>query len=238
MSGALPDFVKGQPLRADALGALAARVRELAARMPGGGGVHSTRRRVLPGRRYGFQLAELSGVIYCRQGWIDVGNGVLVPVGEQEWNPVGVLRPCTVWLEISTDASGTRTGQVAQTDFDATTPETNLRRRLGYVRADAEDEQMLHCVQVLGGLVTPCAPRRTMGVADSASGPQGAASFASLDAAWYYRHAGGVIGGGYTVDGEAKPRTGVQLRYTCEMGTLQLPPEDGGNRFALQMSFN
>lgn len=237
MSAGLPGFAAGQPLRADALAALAARVRELTARQAAGGGAATARRRVLPGRRYAFQLAEMNGVIFCRQGWIDAGNGQLVAVGASEWNAVGPVRACTVWLEVLTGADGQREGRVVQTELDLTTPETNLRRRLGYVRPE-DGTPMLHCVQVLGGLVTPAAPRRVMGVADTASGPAGAESFKKLDAAWYYRHAGGVLGSGYTVDGEEKARRGVALRFTCEMGALQLPPEDGGNRLALQMSFN
>ncbi len=167
MSASLPSFEAGQPLRADALNALAARIRELQARQPSSGGGISHARRVIPCRHYAFELASLNGMMYYRQGWIDTGTGIPQPVGAQEWNVLEKLRPCTVWLEFSGTSPDDCSAQVVVGEYDESSPETNFKRRLGYVRADELDDgtrvPTIYCVQVAGGLMTPIAPRRAMG---------------------------------------------------------------------------
>lgn len=154
------DFRKGEVLTAAALNELAARVARLQGRRAGFCG--GTRRRALrmPARRAaGFELVEEAGVVLVRQGFVDVGHGRLLQVGDEEWNVVGALEPMTIWLEIGRSAADCR---VVAGEYDETTPEKNLRRRLGYVR-EVADGGGLRCVQVLSGLVTAAAPRRCMG---------------------------------------------------------------------------
>ena len=177
-SAVLQEFQQGEPLTAAALNALASRIRALQQREAQSGQLVYRPRRVLPGRHFAFQLAELNGCIWYRQGWLDVA-GKLVPVGDKEWNLLGGMKPCTVWLNITRGEAGAVSGTVEQGELDLETPETNLRRRLGYVRTEeAQDEYGLiwHAVQVLGGVISPVAPRRQMGApamppidADSAS---------------------------------------------------------------------
>lgn len=235
-SATLPEFKTGEPLTAAALNALGSRIRSLQLRAAHNGQVMQRARRVVPGRHFAFQLAELNGCIWYRQGWLDVA-GELVPVGDAEWNLLGAMKPCTVWLNITRGEDGTATGTVEQGELDLTTPEKNTRRRLGYVRTeDAQDEYgaIWHAVQVLGGVVSPVAPRRQMG---APAMPPTADNFGKSDGAAYYQHAGSLTGSGYSVRGEAHTPRRVILGYNNELHTMDLPPEHGGTRFVQSMSF-
>lgn len=235
-SAALPEFKQGEPLTAAALNALGSRIRSLQLRAAQNGEVAQRVRRVIPGRHFAFQLAELNGCIWYRQGWLDVA-GELVRVGDAEWNLLGGMKPCTVWLNITRGEDGAATGTVEQGELDLTTPEKNTRRRLGYVRTeDAPDEYgpIWHAVQVLGGVISPVAPRRQMG---APAMPPTADNFGKTDGAMYYQHAGRVIGSGYSVGDEAHPPRWVILGFNNELHTMELPPEHGGMRFMQSMSF-
>lgn len=234
-SATLPEFKAGEPLTAAALNALGSRIRSLQLRAAHNGQVMQRARRVVPGRHFAFQLAELNGCIWYRQGWLDVA-GELVPVGDAEWNLLGGMKPCTVWLNITRGEDGTATGTVEQGELDLTTPEKNTRRRLGYVRTeDAQDEYgpIWHAVQVLGGVISPVAPRRQMG---APAMPPTADNFGKSDGAMYYMHAGSLTGSGYSVGGETYTRR-VILGYNNELHTMELPPEHGGTRFVQSMGF-
>lgn len=236
-SAALPEFKRGAPLTAAALNALASRIRGLQQRAAQSGQLVHRRRRVLPGRHFAFQLAELNGCIWYRQGWLDVA-GELVPVGDAEWNLLGAMKPCTVWLNITRGEGGTATGTVEQGELDLSTPETNLRRRLGYVRTEeAQDEYgpIWHAVQVLGGVIAPAAPRRQMGT--PAASPPTPEKFSKSDGAMYYMHAGSLTGGGYSAGDEEHPPSRVILGYSNELQTVELPAQYGGNRFTQSMAF-
>jgi hypothetical protein len=235
-SATLPEFKQGEPLTAAALNALASRIRGLQLRAAQNGQVVQRARGVLPGRHFAFQLAELNGCIWYRQGWLDVA-GELVPVGEKEWNLLGGMKPCTVWLNITRGEDGTATGTVEQGELDLTTPERNMRRRLGYVRKEAAADgagEVWHAVQVLGGVISPVAPRRQMGTPAAPPEPE---KFGKTDGASYYMHAGCVRGGGYTVDGVAQTGRRVVLGYSVELHTHELPAEHGGTRLVQSMSF-
>ena len=235
-SATLPEFKQGEPLTAAALNALGSRIRSLQLRAAHNGQVMQRARRVVPGRHFAFQLAELNGCIWYRQGWLDVA-GELVPVGDAEWNLLGGMKPCTVWLNITRGEDGTATGTVEQGELDLTTPEKNTRRRLGYVRTeDAQDEYgaIWHAVQVLGGVVSPVAPRRQMGT--PAYLPS-ADNFSKSDGAIEYQHAGCLTGSGYSVGDEEHPPRWVILGYNNKLHTMELPPEHGGTRFVQSMSF-
>lgn len=235
-SAILPEFKAGEPLTAAALNALGSRIRSLQLRAAQNGRVVQRARRVLPGRHFAFQLAELNGCIWYRQGWVDVA-GELVPVGDKEWNLLGGMKPCTVWLNITRGEDGSVTGTVEQGELDLTTPERNMRRRLGYVRTEeAQDEYgpIWHAVQVLGGVVSPVAPRRQMG---TPAGSPAAEKFCKSDAGVEYMHAGHVRGGGYSVGGEAHAGRWVKLGYNNELHTMELPPEHGGTRLVQSMGF-
>ena len=174
----LPEFKQGAPLTADALNVLADRVRAMQGRVPGAAAVSTAWAvgRFIPGRRYGFELAAWNGLVWVRQGWVDAGNGHLYSVGVREWNDLGPLRPMTVWLEMTETE-----GEVKVTEYDESTAETNLRRRLGYVRevpGEGEDAAPVwHCVQLLGGLVAPAAPRRKTVPSPQNTYPYRAAAF-------------------------------------------------------------
>ena len=236
-SATLPEFREGEPLTAAALNALGSRIRGLQQRAAYNGEVHQRVRGVIPCRHFAFQLAELNGCIFYRQGWLDVG-GELVRVGDAEWNLLGRMKPCTVWLIVERAGGGVVTGKVEQGDLDLDTPEKNTRRRLGYVRTvDAPDGygQVWHAVQVLGGVISPAAPRRQMGA--PAAAPPTAANYGKTDAAMYYMHAGSEKGSGYGVgDRWYSPRR-IVLGYSVDMGTMELPAEHGGTRFVQSMSF-
>ncbi len=235
-SATLPEFKPGEPLTAAALNALGSRIRSLQLRAAHNGQVMQRVRRVVHGRHFAFQLAELNGCIWYRQGWLDVA-GELVPVGDAEWNLLGGMKPCTVWLNITRGEDGTATGTVEQGDLDLTTPEKNTRRRLGYVRTeDAQGEYgpIWHAVQVLGGVVSPVAPRRQMG--PPAWKPT-ADNFGKCDGAIEYRHAGSLTGSGYSVGDKEYPPSWVILGYNNDLHTMELPPEHGGTRFVQSMGF-
>lgn len=235
-SATLPEFKPGEQLTAAALNALGSRIRSLQLRAAHNGQVMQRARRVVPGRHFAFQLAELNGCIWYRQGWLDVA-GELVPVGDAEWNLLGGMKPCTVWLNITRGADGKATGMVEQGELDLSTPETNLRRRLGYVRTEeAQDEYgaIWHAVQVLGGVVSPVAPRRQMG---APAMPPTAEDFGKSDGADYYQHAGSLTGSGYSVGGAEHTPRRVILGYSNELHTMELPPEHGGTRFVQSMGF-
>jgi hypothetical protein len=236
-SATLPEFKAGEPLTAAALNALASRIRGLQQRAAQSGQLVHRTRRVLPGRHFAFQLAELNGCIWYRQGWLDVA-GELVPVGDAEWNLLGGMKPCTVWLNITRGEDGTATGTVEQGELDLTTPEKNTRRRLGYVRTEeAQDDfgAIWHAVQVLGGVIAPCAPRRQMGT--PAASPPTPEKFGKSDGAMNYMHAGSLTGGGYSVGGEAHAPRRVILGYSNDLRTMELPALHGGTRFTQIMSF-
>lgn len=221
MGVSLPVFESGQLLTAAALNGLAGRVRALQRRLLAGGGVVVRRRRVLPGRRFAFQLAELNGGIWFRQGWLDVG-GVLTQVGDEEWNFLGAVRECTVWLLVERVDGAVRGSVVLDDGCDLTTPATALRRRLGYVRL-VEDGGGFVCVQVAGGLFCPAAPRRQQGVpADGAAGWRRADGGALCEAGVLRDEAGGE----------------VRLNYGCALGGVTLPRADGGPRLGRTMFFD
>lgn len=237
MSGAaLPGFKQGEPLTADAMNALAGRIRSLQQRATQIARLAHRSRRVLPGRHFAFRLAELNGCLFHRQGWLDVA-GVLVPVGDAEWNLLGPMKPCTVWLNV-TRANGVCSGIVEQGELDLTTPETNLHRRLGYVRTEAAKDGsglIWHAVQVLGGVIAPAAPRRQMGT--PAATPPTPEKFGKSDGAMYYMHAGSLTGSGYAVGEEAHPGRRVVLGYSNAMQTVEFAAQDGGRRFVQCMGF-
>ena len=225
MSAPLPQFRKGEPLQAAQMAALACRIRELQRRQTDGTLNHTVGfRRVLPGRAFAFELAEKNGVIWHRVGWVELA-GKLTRVGDAEWTPLGGVRPCTIWLEMELN-EGQLSAAVTVGELDLTTPETNLRRRLGYVRTEegADGGTLWHCIQVLGGMVSPTAPRRQMGTAY----PDEPAQFRKSDTGWMYQHAGSEPG--------TRPQP-VQFGYACELGEMMLPDEYGGRRFAQVMAF-
>lgn len=235
MSAPLPDFRRFGVLTAAALNALAARVRVLAARLPGGGGAMVRPCVVIPGRHYAFELAERAGVLYCRQGWIDQGTGGLLAVGDNEWNELGAVAPCTVWLEIG-GAPGACSAAVVLGPYDDTTPECSLRRRLGYVRegVPVDGVPVYHCVQVLGGVISPCAPRRTIGTPT----PNQPENYAAHDYSWNFCHAGAILGSGYEAGGRSFSGRRAVLGFSCTIQTLYVAPECGGNTMTLYMNFN
>ena len=197
-------FKKGEVLTAAALNELAGRVARLQGRLAGFCG--GTRRRALrmPARRAaGFELVEEAGVVLVRQGFVDVGNGRLLQVGTEEWNVVGALAPMTIWLEIGRSAADCR---VVAGEYDETTPEKNLRRRLGYVR-EVSDGGGLRCVQVLSGLVTAAAPRRFMGEVAGMLDEPGVMVRCDCSDRWFLA---GFLAGrfGDTVPEDIKPRVG------------------------------
>lgn len=230
----LPGFTRGEPLTAAALNALGNRVRLLQGQMrkPELGGTERRVRCFVPGRHFAFQLAEMNGLVWVRQGWVDAGNGRLYQVGDAEWNALGPLKAMTVWLEM-TEADG----RVVVTDYDATTPELNTRRRLGYVRVeDAGDGSgaVYHCVQVAGGLMVPAAPRRMMGGNTWSTPPVPAKGDDGI--AWMT--AGNLRGVDFeVVPGRYYAGRSVGLAYMNRMGTLQLPLTHGGHRTAMVLSF-
>lgn len=230
----LGSFVRGGALAAADLEDLAQRVRRLQGR--GGAGVaggaaRATRVRV-PGRAFGFELAELNGLVWVRQGWVAAGNGRLYAVGEEEWNVVGRLEEMTVWLEM-----GEAEGRVVATEYDVTTPERSLRRRLGYVRrevgADGE-APVWHAVQVCGGLMVPAAPRRMAGGNTWATPVVQAKGDAGV--AWLT--AGNLRGVDFEkVPGRWYAGRSVGLPYMVRMGQLMLPPAAGGGQLAQFLDF-
>ena len=236
-SAILPEFKQGEPLTAAGLNALASRIRGLQLRAAQNGQVAQRVRRVIPGRHFAFQLAELNGCIWYRQGWLDVA-GELVPVGDAEWNLLGGMKPCTVWLNIMREGD-TVTGTVEQGELDLTTPEKNTRRRLGYVRTEEAPDgygAIWHAVQVLGGVVSPVAPRRQMGTPAMHPTPT-ADGFVKSDGAVYYLHAGSLTGSGYSVGNEEYLPCRVILGFDNELHTVDLPPEHGGTRFVQSLKF-
>jgi hypothetical protein len=147
------------------------------------------------------------------------------------------MKPCTVWLKVERAVGGVVTGTVEQGELDTTTPELNTRRRLGYVRTvDAQDGygQVWHAVQVLGGVISPAAPRRQMG---APAAPPTAGIYGKSDVSMYYMHAGSEKGSGYCVGDEVYPPRRIVLGYSVDMGTMELPAEHGGTRFVQSMSF-
>lgn len=239
MSGAaLPSFEQGEPLTAAALNALASRIRGLQQRAAQRGQLVHRMRRVLPGRHFAFQLAELNGCIWFRQGWLDVA-GELVPVGDREWNSLGGMRPCTVWLNVTRGEDGAVRGAVVCGELDLTTPETNLHRRLGYVRTgEAQDGggPVWYAVQVAGGVIAPAAPRRQMGT-PAMGGEPVPEGFCRSDAGMCYMHAGSLTGSGYAVGEETHPPRRVVLGYSNAMQTVEFAAQDGGRRFVQCMGF-
>lgn len=225
----LPDFKSGQPLTAEAMNAIGARVRELQVRACGEHGARVRRGAFfVPGRQFGFRLGLWNGLVWVRQGWVDAGHGRLYAVGEQEWNALGALRAMTVWLEM-TEADG----RVMVTEYDEVTPESNLRRRLGYVReeVDGDGGSVWHAVQLLGGLVTPAAPRRTMGRHG------GTGEFRKGDECWDWVRAGNLRGEGFAqVPGRWYAGRSVGLGYMVDVAPVQLAAEDGGARLMQVMS--
>lgn len=239
MSAPLPHFEPGEVLTAAKLNVLIARTRALQARQaPSGTFIHRTRR-IIPHRHYAFELAELSGVLYYRQGWIDPGTGEPALVGDREWNPLGKLEPCTVWLEFSGSSPSDCTAEVRKGEYDDSTPETNFRRRLGYVREQEGEEggsRLLFCVQVAGGLMTPCAPRRVMGCPSLVE----PSKFCKCDktGTWGLRCAGALYGQGFTVPGvEGEYRAQVSFGYTCDVSMDDFTLERGGYRMTQGISF-
>ncbi len=229
MSADLPRFEKGEPLFARDLNAIAARVRELQQRQQTASMPQNRVRRVVPGRQFAFRLAERAGVIYYHQGWLDIGNGELLPVGEQEWNPVGELRACTIWLEMSHEG-GVWAADVVQGDFDVTSQEMNMRRRIGYVRAerkeigDGEAVTEYYCIQVCGGLMSALCPRRVRGWnGQSYDNGRG--------------HAGFCNGTGYTV-GERKYRNTISTKWAQSIMDMDLGGEHGGMRLVQCLVFD
>lgn len=223
MSESLPSFRSGEPLTAAALNSLTGRVRLLQQRLRAGGGLVVRRRRVLPGRAFAFQLAELNGGIWVRQGWLDVA-GELVKVGEEEWTLLGAMQECTVWLEVTAGAGGVSGAVVLVPGLDWDTPATALRRRLGYVRAVRHegDPRGWACVQVAGGLLCPAAPRRQQGRPVDYSSEWRKADVGVSEAGWLNNGAG--------VD--------AWLNYEVSLGGVVLPREDGGMRTGLTMGFD
>ena len=225
----LPNFEQGGQLTAAALNMLANRVRVLQGRQTGAAVAAVDRPgRCVPGRQFAFRLAEWNGLVWVRQGWVDAGNGRLRCVGEDEWNVVGELESMTVWLEM--DSEG---GRVVSTKYDDSTPERNLRRRLGYVRqVAAEGEVVWRCVQLLGGLVVPCAPRRTMGY----NARTDEIDKGELSADW--TRAGNLRGSVFEQEeGQYYAGRSVGLGYNTSLLPVQLAAEDGGNRLVQTMSF-
>lgn len=229
----LPEFKQGAPLTADALNVLADRVRAMQGRAPGAAAVSTAWAvgRFIPGRRYGFELAAWNGLVWVRQGWVDAGNGHLYSVGVREWNDLGPLRPMTVWLEMTETE-----GEVKVTEYDENTPETNLRRRLGYVRevpGEGEDAAPVwHCVQLLGGLVAPAAPRRTLGYSERTAVPE------KGDVTWELALAGNLRGVGYKeVPGRYYGGRSVNLRYGTNVHEVWQQAARGGNRLAMTLHF-
>lgn len=239
-SATLPEFRKGEPLTAEGLNALASRIRALQGR--GGAGIQlggRRVRRVIPGRHFAFQLAELNGCIWFRQGWLDVG-GELVRVGDAEWNVLGAMGPCTVWLNVSREvvapaAEGDGEPQVVVSatvevgELDIDTPETNLRRRLGYVRQEEGEDGSVgvwHAVQLLGGVVAPCAPRRQMGTANA----EEPSRFRKSDAGQHFLHAGDVAGSGYRVGEREVPGRRVSMAFYNQLEEWEFPAAQGGRR--------
>lgn len=225
----LPGFSKGAPLTADALNVLAARVRDLQQRAAGGGVfLRGMAARCVPGRQFAFRLAVLNGLVWVRRGWVDAGHGRLFAVGEEEWTALGPVKGMTVWLEISEFQ-----GAVVVTDYDEVTPETNLRRRLGYVReVDAADGngQVLHLVQLLGGLVTPAAPRRAMGM-NTMTG-----EFSKGDRCWDWVRAGNLRGTDVTVaPGHYAGGRSVGMGYMMDVMATHFPASEGGARLTQVM---
>lgn len=230
----LPGFTRGEPLRAAALNALGNRVRLLQGQMrkPELGGTERRVRCFVPGRHFAFQLAEMNGLVWFRQGWVDAGNGRLYKVGDAEWNALGPLKAMTVWLNMTRDE-----GSVEAGDYDDYTPEHNTRRRLGYVRVeDAGDGSgaVYHCVQLTGGLMVPAAPRRMMGgnfwntPTVLAKGDDGVA----------WMTAGNLRGEDFEEEpGRYYAGRSVGLAYMNRIETLQLPLTHGGNRTAMVLSF-
>lgn len=226
----LPGFKRGGSLTAEALNRLAARVRELQGKAPGVAMASRARTvRFVPGRQYGFRLAVWNGLVWVRQGWVDAGNGHLYSVGDQEWNDLGPVRGMTVWLELSETE-----GRVVVTEYDDSTPETNLRRRLGYVREetpDGEETPTLHCVQLLGGLVVPAAPRRVMGMNNHTE------EFGKGDHCWDWVRAGNLRGVDFEeIPGRYYPGASVSFAYMVDVRGVQLAAKEGGNRLMQTMS--
>lgn len=228
MSADLPEFEKGGPLTAGDLNAIAARVRELQQRQQGAGMMQNRVRRVVPGRQFAFRLATQAGVIYYRQGWIDVGNGRLQPVGEKEWNPVCGLQACTLWLEIKHEGD-VWSAEVVRGDYDDASPEMALRRRLGYVRVesevtgDGEEAVVYYCIQVNGGLMSPLYPRRLRSDLSASDSGRG--------------HAGFCMGSGYEVD-DKKYRNCVSTKWAQSISDSDLGGEHGGMRLVQLMLFD
>lgn len=232
----LPDFEKGSPVTAEQMAALANRVRALQARV-GGCAVSRRHSKKIEADYFAFELRLLNGLIYFRRGWVNAGNGKLLPVGAQEWNAIGPIKPCTIWAEITEEG-----GEVKQEEYDVTTPELNCRRRLGYIREEKQQVEgremvVFAVVQVLGGLLNPLAPRREMGCpTDGLTALKN--HFGKGEGGHDYMHAGAVYGDGYVLDGEPQPFARVPFGYSVSMGEAQLPTEIGGNTLSLFMSFS
>lgn len=227
----LPDFKQGGPLTAADLNVLADRLRQLQARAAVPFALGRGVRRVQPGRRFGFELATWNGLVFCRQGWVDVGHGQMYAVGEQEWNEVGRLEACTVWLVMAREA-----GAVEVTAYDESTPETNLRRRLGYVREEVREDGsvVLHCVQCTGGLICPVAPRRMMGGNEWDAGTP---VLAKSNDSMQMLTAGHIQGQPYTqVPGRWYGGCAFSLKYSPGL-SVQFAATDGGRRFEQVFSF-
>lgn len=231
MSADLPRFERGETLRAEDLNTLAARVRELQRRVAGCNAPVHRPRVMLPGRRYAFQLFEREGVVYYRQGLLDIGNGQYVTVGEAEYNPVGVLRPCTIWLRMTPNEDGrSYTASLVQTEYDETTPEINEYRRLGYIRTesrvvgDGESATVWHLVQVCGGLMSPYTPRRMLSCdAKSDQGMRGDAGYIS--------------GSGYDT-GERRYRNHITLKWHHDTYIYAVDALHGGEQLLQSMAFS
>lgn len=234
----LPGFEPRQILTAEDLNALGSRIRSLSNVTMQVYELSERRIRRLPSRHFAFQLAERSGLIWCRRGFLDIA-GELVPVGEKEWNLVGRLEPCTIWLNIDIKDDGQFEGKVEAGELELESGESNLHRRLGYVRAeeaqdaDGDTYTRYHTVQVLGGLIAPCAPRRQMGIV----WPDDPV-FAASDSGVNFMHAGAFRGDGHSVDGKSYLGTRIAFGFNNCIRPLMARPQDGGNRLGQEMAFS
>lgn len=227
----LPNFKKGQPLTAAGLNMLAERVRGLQRRAPQVAMATTSRTaRFIPGRQFAFRLATWNGLVWCRQGWVDTGNGRMYCVGDKEWTDLGSIRPMTVWLKISETE-----GELEVTEYDDRTPETNLRRRLGYVREETvpgDEVPVWHCVQLLGGLIAPCAPRRAMGKNNMTG------AFEKGDRGWDWTRAGNLRGKDFEVaEGRYYAGRSVGMGFMTDIRGVQQDEQHGGNRLMQTLLF-
>lgn len=201
-----PKFEKGQELAAVELNALVQRVEALRVRArqrpqhaPMEAAVEAA------GMQYGFELADVGGVLCVRRGWLWDGLGGLVPVGDGEWteleDPGGAV---DVWLDISWAQDGTMSGSVRVAARDAGVTSGRVHVRLGYRETGADGEQ--RTVQVAGGLVNPYQPVMARGSLRSGTDLVAGGSGAAMGRSDWQEAAGRNAGGacaqerGYAID--------------------------------------